>query len=459
MTTVVRRAPSIALWLRGAGGSAGQRTDLDALDASQTRRASEAVRPEAHGCAICAKQHKWADRHVPAGHGGPTPRICTSANLRHSNQRQVPWIHRRGREDMRRSRATRPNSGEARRGPTRVAEQQATPPLAVALPLMALSLAGIVDLLFERVVYRIGIHVPKDGSVMSAYQGATAVGDGAFRYVMVLAAFAAVAAALHLVSSRHMDRRVMGAALLALVVVAPMPIRWDDARLGLAVNAQYGGSLALLMGVAAGSARAWPFRLAALSAGAALLAGQYPLIAARAGDLTQSALPGVAASLTIAEAAVVTAPIMLFIGAHPWRHGTGRPALLIGAAAALAVGAAWLRAPSAVAILSLWGTGITMSFPAAVYVLALGAAVAATVAFVMEPGTRHLAVAMVLLLIAGVQPTVTQYNLAALLGMAILVLGPESAPVAASASEQRMAIESGTPESRRTLTSAGSAVR
>ena len=360
---------------------------------------------------------------------------------------------------MRRSRATRPNSGEARRGPTRVAEQQATPPLAVALPLIALSLAGMVDLLFERVVYRIGIHIPKDGSVMSAYQGATAVGDGAFRYVMVLAAFAAVAAALHLVSSRHMDRRVMGAALLALVVVDTMTIRWDDARLGLAVNAQYGGSLALLMGVAAGSARAWPFRLAALSAGAALLAGQYPLIAARAGDLTQSALPGVAASLTIAEAAVVTAPIMLFIGAHPWRHGTGRPALLIGAAAALAVGAAWLRAPSTVAILSLWGTGITMSFPAAVYVLALGAAVAATVAFVMEPGTRHLAVAMVLLLVAGVQPTVTQYNLAALLGMAILVLGPESAPVAASASEQRMAIESGTPESRRTLTSAGSAVR
>ncbi|MBI5284551.1 MAG: hypothetical protein HY874_05600 [Chloroflexi bacterium] len=360
---------------------------------------------------------------------------------------------------MRRSWAADPNTSEAPRGLRGVAEQGATVPLAVALPVIALALAGMVDLLFERVIYRIGIHVPKDASVMSAYRGATAIGDGAFRYVMVLAAFAAVAAALHLVSSRQPDRRVMGAALLALVVIDTMTIRWGDARLGLAVNALYGGTLALLMGIAAGSARAWPFRLAALSAGAALLAGQYPLVAARAGDLTQSVLPGVAASLSIAEAAVVAAPIMLFIGARPWRERAGRPALLIGAAAALAVGAAWLRAPSTVAILSLWGAGVTMSFPAAVYVVALGAAVAAAVAFATEPGTRHLAVAMVLLLVAGVQPTVTQYNLAALLGMAILALGPESAPVAATASEQRMAIEAGTPESRRTLTSAGSAVR
>jgi hypothetical protein len=340
-----------------------------------------------------------------------------------------------------------------------VAERQAAYPLAVALPVIALSLAGMADLLFERIIYRVGIHVPKDGSVMAAYQGATAIGDGAFRYVMVLAAFAAVAAALHLVSSRQPDRRVMGAALLALVVIDTMTIRWDDARLGLAVNAVYGGTLALLMGVAAGSARAWPFRLAALSAGVALLAGQYPLMAARAGDLTQSALPGVAAALTIAEAAVVAAPIMLVIGAHPWRQRAGRPALLMGAAAALAVGAAWVRAPSTVAILSLWGTGVTMSFPAPVYVVALGAAVAATVAFVTEPGTRHLAVAMVLLLVAGVQPTVTQYNLAALLGMAILVLGPESSPTTIAASKKRTELEAGTLESRRTLTSAGSVVR
>ena len=225
---------------------------------------------------------------------------------------------------MQRGQSARPNVRGAPRGAGCVAEQQAAYPLAVALPVVALSLAGMVDLLFERIIYRIGIHVPKDGSVMSAYQGATAIGDGAFRYVMVLAAFAAVAAALHLVSSRQPDRRAIGAALLALVVIDTMTIRWDDARLGLAVNALYGGSLALMLGIVAGSTRAWPFRLAALASGVALLAGQYPLMAARVGDLTQSALPGVATSMTIAEAAVVAVPVMLFVSAHPWRHRAGR---------------------------------------------------------------------------------------------------------------------------------------
>lgn len=361
---------------------------------------------------------------------------------------------------MRRGRSARPNvQGSAPRSIGGVAEQQAAYPLAVALPVIALSLAGMVDLLFERIIYRVGIHIPKDSSIMPAYRGATAVGDGAFRYVMVLAAFAAVAAALHLVSSRHIDRRAIGAALLALVVIDTMTIRWDDARLGLAVNAVYGGTLALMLGIVAAGTRAWPLRLAALAAGVALLAGQYPLLAARVGDLTQSAMPGVATSLTIAEAAVVAAPIMLFIGAHPWRHRAKRPALLIGAAAALAVGAAWLRAPSTVAILSLWGTGVTMSFPAPVYVVALGAAVSATVAFVTEPRTRHLAVAVALLLVAGIQPTVTQYNLAALLGMAILVLGLEPSPVETATGERTEIGSSALESRRRTLTSANSGVR
>jgi len=361
---------------------------------------------------------------------------------------------------MGRDRSARPNvRGTAPRNVGGVADQQAAFPLAVALPIIALSLAGMVDLLFERIVYRVGIHIPKDDSIMSAYRGATAVGDGAFRYVMVLAAFAAVAAALYLVSSRHTGRRAVGVALLVLVVIDTMTIRWDDARLGLTVNAVYGGALALLMGVAAASARAWPFRLAALTAGVALLAGQYPLMAARVGDLAWSALPGVATSMTIAEAAVVVVPILLFIGAQPWRQRAGRPALLIGAAAALAVSAAWLRAPSTVAILSLWGTGVTMSFPASVYVVALGAAVSAIVVFGTEPGTRHLAVAMALLLVAGVQPTVTQYNLAALLGMAILVLGPQASPAMVAAGEEPMEVEARTLESRRILTSVGSVVR
>jgi len=152
-------------------------------------------------------------------------------------------------------------------------------------------------------------------------------------------------------------------------------------------------------------------------------------------------------------------PLMLFIGAHPWHQRTGRPALLVGAAVALAVGAAWVRAPSTIAILSLWGAGVTMSFPLPVYVVAAGAAVAAAVTFAAQPGAKHLAFAMALLLVAGVQPTVTQYNLAAILWMTILVLGPESSRAVVAADPKRAELGAGTPESRGTLTSAGSLVR
>jgi len=308
-------------------------------------------------------------------------------------------------------------------------------PPAVALPVLALALVGLLDLAFERIVYRIGIHVPRDASLMPAYEGATAVGDGAFRYGMVLAAFAAIAAAVYLMSSRHLGHRSIGAALAALVIADTLTIGWSDPRLGLAVNGLFAGTLALLMGIAWGRRLTLPLQLAAAAAGLALVAGQYPLVAARLSGFSEAPLPGVAASLSVTEAAVVAAPMMLLMATRAWRRPHGRWALSLGIAAAVAAGAAWLRSPSTVAILSLWGVGVTMSFPAPVYAVALGAAVAAVIAFGMEPEMRHLAVAIILLLVAGVQPTVTQYNLAATLGMAILVFGGEPAHAVATGEE------------------------
>jgi len=101
-----------------------------------------------------------------------------------------------------------------------------------------------------------------------------------------------------------------------------------------------------------------------------------------------------------------------------------------GVVAGALVGVASIAAPATVAILALWGVGVTMSFPAPVYMVAFGAAVAAAVEFVLGEETRPLAVAIVLLAVAGLQPTVTQYNIPALIGMVILALG---APAAVSA--------------------------
>jgi hypothetical protein len=47
------------------------------------------------------------------------------------------------------------------------------------LPVVVLAIAGVVDLLFERIVYRIGIHIPKDPEAMARTRGDVR-GDGAF---------------------------------------------------------------------------------------------------------------------------------------------------------------------------------------------------------------------------------------------------------------------------------------
>ena len=81
-----------------------------------------------------------------------------------------------------------------------------------------------------------------------------------------LAAFAALTAAAYLMGSRQALWRVIGAALLALVIADTMTILWDDARVGLAVNGLFAGTLALLLGIAVGATLTWPLRMACRSA-------------------------------------------------------------------------------------------------------------------------------------------------------------------------------------------------
>jgi hypothetical protein len=298
------------------------------------------------------------------------------------------------------------------------------------VPVVVLAIAGVIDLLFERIVYRIGIHVPKDEGAMRAYRGATSVGDGAFRFVMVLAVVTAIAVAVYLLRQRAVERQLVGAALMAVAVLDTLTIRDNNGWLGMAVVVANGGALALLLGIAAGSRLAWAMRAAAASASVALLAGAYPLFATRANELSLAKLPIGATPLTVAEAAIVVTGILLFVAARPWSSRHRVVALGAGIVAAALIGAAAIAAPATVAILALWGVGVTMSFPAPVYVVAFGAAVAAAVSFALEDETRPLTVAIVLLAVAGLQPTVTQYNIPALIGMVVLAFGAP-APVPA----------------------------
>jgi hypothetical protein len=86
--------------------------------------------------------------------------------------------------------------------------------------------------------------------------------------------------------------------------------------------------------------------------------------------------------------------------------------------------AAYLREPATVAITSLWAIGFTMSLPAVLYFAAVAAAVSAILIWFRDGGSRHLAVGVVLLFVAGIQPQAVHHSLTASLGLILLYSGP-----------------------------------
>src|SRR3990170_4540119 len=58
----------------------------------------------------------------------------------------------------------------------------------------ALALTGLAELFLQRIVYRVGVHIPRDGLFLEAYRFATFAGDFAFRLTAVLLLITAAAA-------------------------------------------------------------------------------------------------------------------------------------------------------------------------------------------------------------------------------------------------------------------------
>ena len=50
----------------------------------------------------------------------------------------------------------------------------------------ALALTGLAELFLQRVVYRVGVHIPREGAFLEAYRFATFAGDFAFRLAAAL---------------------------------------------------------------------------------------------------------------------------------------------------------------------------------------------------------------------------------------------------------------------------------
>jgi hypothetical protein len=294
----------------------------------------------------------------------------------------------------------------------------------------ALAVSGLAELLLQRIVYRVGIHVPRDGFSLEIYTLATHLGDFAFRTTAVLLAVTAVAAVAFFL--RRGDR--LPAALFAAMIAANL-LAWPAAVGGARIAA----SLVLAFGVAwlAGRRLGWfdgamSLSLALVAAAGAVVAGQYVAAMGALGTTP----PGVGGVLAVSEVALLLTAGLVLLAALPSRS---RGAAAAGVLAALLLAAAYAREPATLAIVSMWATGVTMSLPAVLYFAGFGAVVFASAAWVRRPETRHLGAGLALLFVAGLQPQALHHGMTALLALVLLSMGGEAAP-AGSEMEVRNAV-------------------
>jgi hypothetical protein len=289
-------------------------------------------------------------------------------------------------------------------------------PASLTLLATALAIAGLGELLLQRVVYRAGMHIPREGISVSVYQGLTTLGDLAFSVAAVL--LVVVAASLTLYLLRHSGILFMGLALGAAMLATALV--WP---LGVSGAAPLGPLVVILASCwLAGQALSRPgprwMNLGLAAACLAVGAGQYRIALSQlhlGADLVWLQL--------VLELAILAGAVCLALaartGARPYSF------VLSGLLILLAV-AVYAREPSSTAIILFWGTGMTMSLPPVLYLLAFACASFAALTWLGLPNTRHLGVALILLVVAGAQPQVVHHNLTALVALTLMSLSAAS---------------------------------
>jgi hypothetical protein len=276
---------------------------------------------------------------------------------------------------------------------------------------IAAAIIGSAELFIRRALNPLVAYVPPLGSAVGARAASLldASGEGAAS-ATVLLVFAATASWIAARASR--DRVAGGALALAVVAVVALTVVGDSAS-GGAARLLLIVAVAVLAGGAA--ARLSPLHAVAVAVAAlGVAAAQMPLIA---DSLSSSGTPAVWTELAEGSRLAALALLALLMA----RRGSA-PSFAFVVAALGAVGAAAVlaREPSSAAILSMWAVGATLSLPVALYIAAGGCSAFVLAASLPEPGARHLAVGVLLLTVAGIQPSFVHHNLTAVLALAVL---------------------------------------
>ncbi len=124
----------------------------------------------------------------------------------------------------------------------------------------------------------------------------------------------------------------------------------------------------------------------------------------------------------VGEAALVMALLLLALAVSTSSHRGLTSSLGLAAGAGLA---AVSLVSDFTPFVALWATGAILWLPSLAYIAAAGAAGYVLASWLSEPATRHRAAGLILLAVAGIEPTLVHHNATALL--ALVALGAHSA--------------------------------
>jgi hypothetical protein len=273
--------------------------------------------------------------------------------------------------------------------------------LATALT-SAAAATGLVEVLIDRV------SVPAMAGALGA---SSAIVTSAVAWIGTLAV--SVTAVLVLVavsawSGYAWDRHQMFAVAASVAVISTVVAGLDGgtAVLVLHISVMAAAVAALAMGA----------RRASLLYAGALWAVTLAVVS---GQWSLSGLGGGAtlASRAVGEASLVLAVVLLALAVSRSSHRGMASHLGLAAGAGLAVVS---LASEYTPLVALWATGAMLWLPTLLYVAAAAAAGYLFVGWVVDRATRHLAAALILLLVAGIEPTLVHHSLTALLALVTL---------------------------------------
>lgn len=309
--------------------------------------------------------------------------------------------------------------------------------------LWTLLVSGLTELLLFRTLSRVGVHIPKEGLALRAYDALVSAGSYAFNVSTATVFLAAGLLAYSAYRTSSGRRPLLAAASLLMLAITGVSLLLAFVEEGTSTRLVYGlfaASIMIALAICAWRDRQQdPLRALAVVLIVLTYAGsQYHVLANEAYQAlgVTARPPATLRALEAAEALVVANACVAFwrwsgIGEGGW---TGlqrwRPTLLQAAiAVALVVlfsGAYYGRGGSSTAaILSLWSLGLTLYLPMPLYAVALGLyGVAAAGALRRRtPGADRPwdAIALGLLPVAGLTLELTYQYLVALVAILVLV--------------------------------------